>query len=258
MARGFFIPGFLAAITGACIACSAGSPPDSPVSVAQQLILVIAETDTSTQASLLTFNREGTGWKQRASRPAVIGRNGMAWGRGVHDDADRAPGEPVKREGDGKTPAGAFELPLSFGYPPADSVRTRLPYTRATPDLICIDDVSSEFYNLVIDLRERNLDSGNLPSHEEMLRQDELYRYVIVVGHNFPDPEPSAGSCIFLHLWRGAGSFTAGCAAISEGDMIDLLEWLDPSARPVIVQLTRSGYERLKVRWDLPETTPSF
>jgi len=54
----------------------------------------------------------------------------------------------------------------------------------------------------------------SLPSHEDMLRPDDLYRYVLIIGYNTPKPVPGAGSCIFLHVWRGKDSSTAGCTAI--------------------------------------------
>jgi L,D-peptidoglycan transpeptidase YkuD (ErfK/YbiS/YcfS/YnhG family) len=204
------------------------------------------------------FARAEGSWKYLDSWPVVIGKNGLGWGRGLHRDADRIPGEPVKREGDGKSPAGVFGLLKAYGYPPADSVRTGLPYIQATPDIIGIDDVTSEFYNQVINLREKGLNPEKLPSHEDLLRNDDLYRYVIVVGHNLPRPQPGAGSCIFLHLWRGPGSYTAGCTAMEEKHMVKLLEWLDPADHPVIVALTRAGFERLKSRWGLPENGSEF
>jgi L,D-peptidoglycan transpeptidase YkuD (ErfK/YbiS/YcfS/YnhG family) len=231
------------------------SIPPSPLSGSRQIVLVIAETDSATHARMGTFSRSGArgAWRAEDSRPVVLGKTGLAWGRGLHRDSVRLPSQPVKREGDGKSPEGAFTLPRACGYAPADSVRSGLPYTQATPDLICIDEVRSEFYNLVVNLAKKGLDPKNLPSHENMLRGDDLYRYVITVGHNLNPPEKGAGSCIFLHIWRGPDSFTAGCTAMSGESITRLLAWLDPSRRPVLVQLTRADYDRLRSAWDLPE-----
>ncbi|MDP2983669.1 MAG: L,D-transpeptidase family protein [Candidatus Latescibacter sp.] len=226
--------------------------PLTPLTGADQLVLVVADTDTSTHARLETFYRQGNTWRPMFTCPAILGRNGLAWGRGLHRDRDRTPLEPVKREGDGKSPAGAFELLHAFGYPPPDSVQTKLPYTQSTPDLICLDDIRSEYYALVVNLREKKLDPANLPSHENMRRDDDLYRYVIVVGHNTDRPVKGAGSCVFLHIWRGENSFTAGCTAMAVENMQRLLAWLDPQKRPVLVQLTGKSYERLKGDWGLP------
>ncbi len=233
----------------------AASAPRSPLAGARQLVLVIAETDSTTYARMGTFSRSGARgvWRAEDSWPVELGKNGLAWGRGLHKDNVRPPVSPMKREGDGKSPSGAFTLPCAWGYAPADSVRTKLPYTRADSGLICIDDVRSEFYNLVVHLAEKGLDPKNLPSHENMLRDDDLYRLVIAVGHNLDPTEKGAGSCIFLHIWRGPDSFTAGCTAMSGENIARLLGWLDPSRRPVLVQLSRADYQRLRSAWGLPE-----
>jgi len=60
------------------------------------------------------------------------------------------------------------------------------------------------------------------------------------------------GSCIFLHIWPGPSGNTSGCTAFDSRDMNELLAWLDPNALPVLVQLPRSSYERLRSSWGLP------
>jgi len=122
----------------------------------------------------------------------------------------------------------------------------------ADSSLICIDDVKSEYYNMVVNMREKGLDPGALPSHETMIRDDDYYKYTILVGHNMNPVVQEGGCCIFLHLWGGEDSSTAGCTAMSEPDMVKLLALLDPELKPVIVQLTRKSYFRLRESWDLP------
>lgn len=224
-----------------------------------QVILSIAESDSTHTGMLFSFERSGNGWHKAFFFPIVLGKNGLAWGIGLHKDSDRDPTEPVKREGDGKSPMGAFELLHAYGYMPPEMVDTRIPYKKSCHDLICINDVESEYYNMVVNLREKGLDPKNLPSHETMIRRDNLYKYTIFVGHNTKcvDEEYiairfNAGSCIFLHLWRNENSFTDGCTAMSEANMLKLLAWLDPEKNPILVQLTRKSYERLRDRWGLP------
>lgn len=223
----------------------------SPASGARQLVIVVAVSDTSTAAVLTAYDHTSSGWEAAFSVPAVVGRTGLAWGRGLHDDRDRDPALPVKREGDGKSPAGAFAILNALGTPPRDSVRTRLAYTRITGELVCIDDARSEHYNLVLD-SGKAASGDSLPSHEDMLRADILYRYVVRIGHNTDRPVPGSGSCIFLHVWPGINAHTAGCTAISEESMIRFLAWANPSKHPAIVQLTEKDYGRLKGKWRLP------
>jgi L,D-peptidoglycan transpeptidase YkuD (ErfK/YbiS/YcfS/YnhG family) len=77
----------------------------------------------------------------------------------------------------------------------------------------------------------------------------ELYRWVVEVEHN-PSAEPGAGSCIFLHVWGGEDSPTAGCTAMARGDLETLLAWLRPGA--VYVLLTRAERDALATAWGLP------
>ena len=225
---------------------------DSPVKGSRQFVLVVTETDSTPRARLTSYERSGGNWVRAFSCPAVVGKNGMGWGRGLHSDRDRNHAEPVKREGDGKAPMGAFKLLRAYGYPPRNSVRTRFPYRQTTPDLACIDDARSEHYAMIVNADREFAPGASLPTHEDMFRPDDLYRYVILIGHNTTRPVPGAGSCIFLHVWRGEDSSTAGCTAIAEEHMVRLLEWLDPAKKPVIVQLTWRSWERLRGRWGLP------
>ena len=79
---------------------------------------------------------------------ASLGRTGLAWGRGLHPTG--LPG-PEKREGDGKSPAGVFDLRLVTGYAKTAPAGTRMPYRQATATLRCVDDPRSLRYNRLAD-----------------------------------------------------------------------------------------------------------
>ena len=162
----------------------------------------------------------------------TLGRNGLAWGVGEHSSPPPAD-FPIKREGDGCSPAGIFRIPFAFGIPPStDASWIKLPYTHLTQDIIGIDDPKSQHYNQVLNARavERDWDSD-----ERMNRHQKVYRWGAFIAHN-PDAIPGGGSCIFLHLWPGPGRSTAGCTAMSEKDLIQTLQWLDPSQNPRLIQ----------------------
>ncbi len=203
--------------------------------------------DASATARLFDRAEGATHWKPRGWKmTASVGREGLAWGRGLH--ATPVEG-PRKREGDGRSPAGVFDLLLATGYEEKPPSGTHLPYRRATETLRCVDDPKSRHYNRLVD---EAIVEKDWRSAEDMLRPDELYRLVIVVGHNEPPVVAGAGSCIFLHLRRDESDVTAGCTALDEGRMKDLLRRLDPKMRPVLVQLPRAEYERLRLAWGLP------
>jgi hypothetical protein len=189
----------------------------------------------------------------------VVGQKGMGWGIGViatDDPKVRLASDPVKREGDGKSPAGIFGLGTAFGDASQPLPGLKTPYMQLTPSIECVDDSSSRYYNRVVD---RSTVVPDWKSSEHMLSVGEAYRWGIVVGHNGGDmvahanpPMPGGGSCVFLHIWSGATRGTAGCTAMPQNQLEALLTWLDPTRKPLLVQLPALGYARLARRWGLP------
>ena len=230
------------------IGCSAQPTVSADSSVlpadSRQLIVVTTDSWEATSGSLQLFERVEGNWEPVSDLiPVVVGRAGLGWGTGLHPEQTNG---PTKREGDGRAPAGVFSLTETFGY--AESEATGLPYVHATRDVECVDDSDSQFYNRVLNRSEVEVD---WVSHEEMRRRDELYRLGVVVAHN-EAAVPRGGSCIFLHIWRGPGTTTSGCTAMTSNAMEDVAAWLDAAENPVLVQLPQSEYERLQAEWTLP------
>jgi D-alanyl-D-alanine dipeptidase len=226
----------------------------TPTSGSLQMIVVITDDWDSVPGVMRRYERDGVRapWRAVGSQvPVVVGGAGLGWGDGLHGIG--SPGEPgpVKHEGDNRSPAGVFRLTSTFGYAPRDSMRwIRMPYTQATDSYKCIDDASSVHYNQML-VRDPGT-AVDWHSAEDMHRRDSLYRMGVVVEHNMNGHEVGGGSCIFLHIWPGPSGNTSGCTAFSSDAMIELLAWLDPDALPILVQLPRSEYERLRAPWALP------
>jgi len=72
-------------------------------------------------------------------------------------------------------------------------------------------------------------------SFERLRRDDDLYQYGIVIAYNTDPVVAGRGSAIFLHLWAGPDSPTAGCVAVTKADLLKILSWLDPAANPMIL-----------------------
>jgi L,D-peptidoglycan transpeptidase YkuD (ErfK/YbiS/YcfS/YnhG family) len=155
-------------------------------------------------------------WRQ-AMPPidAVVGRNGFA-----------PPGE--KREGDGRTPSGLYRLGTVFGY--AESVITKMPYRQSLADDLWIDEPNALDYN-----RWVKQSQTQAASYEKMRRNDDLYKYGIVIEYNSHPVVRDHGSAIFFHIWVSANSTTSGCVAVSEDNILRILAWLNPAANPVIL-----------------------
>jgi L,D-peptidoglycan transpeptidase YkuD (ErfK/YbiS/YcfS/YnhG family) len=168
-----------------------------------------------------------------------IGKKGLGWGRGIFP-ADGKAG-PHKTEGDGKAPAGVFELGDVFGYEAQAPAGCKMPYRQATERDYFVDDITSPDYNQWVRLEDGpNEPEKRWKSFERMRRADNRYRLGLVVRHNMTPVEPGKGSAIFMHLWEEPGTGTAGCTSMSPGSMLTLLAWLDPRKNPLLVQLPSS------------------
>ena len=215
-----------------------------------QLVVYIAPDWNATSGTLRRFERSDSrsAWTSVASPiPAVIGRTGLAW---ADPSLASEMAQPVKHEGDGKSPAGAFPLDTTFGFAPrADMSWLRMPYSPLVAGSDCVDDEASVHYNTVVDRSAVPKVDWTSAEHMRTISQ---YRIGVIVGYNAAPPTPGRGSCIFLHIWGGPASTTAGCTAMDAGELEALMRWLDARRRPVIVQLPAAEYERLRGAWSLP------
>jgi D-alanyl-D-alanine dipeptidase len=217
----------------------------------KQMILVTTAGWDAVQARLSCFERGARkdSWKQTwPASDAVVGRNGLAWGIGLH--GSHPPDGPTKKEGDGRAPAGAFRLHEAFGYAAArDAKITSFPYLPITPTMEGVDDISSKYYNRLQD--SATISDKDWKSSEIMLRPDGLYRWGLVVEHNWK-PIPGLGSCIFLHIWLGTNQGTTGCTAMPAVTIEKIVRWVDATKHPILVQLPSEVYIRVKDQWKLP------
>ena len=227
-----------------------GKPPSPIQSGKTQLVTVVSKDWNGFEAELRRYERApGKAWAQVGPPIAVVlGREGYGWGRGAHGNgAPKGRPGPLKREGDGRSPAGVFDLGTAYGYL-ATREGVSLPYVQATPSLRCVDDPASDYYNRIVSTDDAQVD---WKSAELMRRDDELYAIAIVVEHNTDDPEPGAGSCIFIHAWKGPGIGMSGCTALPMDELEAFAEWLKPGAA-AFVALPEEEYTALQRAWGLP------
>lgn len=220
---------------------------------ATQLVLVTTADWNASQGQLRRYQFDGQRWLAVGDSVEVtVGRNGSAWGRGLRETPNDS--GPIKREGDGRAPAGMFGIGTAFGY--AERASTALPYAAMSAADYCIDVSDSPLYNQIVDVgkADKNAVKGTTEPMRRDLHADgdQRYRQGFVIEHN-PQRVAGAGSCIFAHLWKAPGEATAGCTAMNDVAMSELLAWLRPQARPVFVLLPRDEYARLWREWGLPE-----
>ncbi len=228
---------------------------ENPLAKSRQLIVVTTPDWNAINGTLQRYERKTitAQWQPIGSAvPIVVGRTGLAWGRGLHGDTETLAqaNEPRKREGDGKSPAGVFRLSSAFGYAAKDS-RIKLPYRQSRAATQCVDDGQSTLYNQLVE-RDR-ITKPDWQSYEDMRRKDDQYRWGVFIDHNTgAQRQPSGGSCIFLHIWAGANSGTAGCTAMKASLMEEVLYWLDSKHQPLLVQMPVQQLQAYKHVFHLP------
>lgn len=132
-----------------------------------------------------------------------------------------------KREGDGATPAGSFELLYVYLR------RGRFAKPQGVParfvgrgDSWC-DDARSFLYN-------RPSSGPMTSSHERLWRPDGLYDVIGVLDYNISPRVLGLGSAIFFHIATETLGPTAGCVALRRRDMARLLPRLAEGVRIVV------------------------
>lgn len=217
------------------------SDPRALIANTDKLIVVTTKGWDFVHGRLQRYERKRGRWTQVADTvEIVVGKNGMGWTPMLPKDNSA----PVKHEGDGKSPAGIFRLTQTFGF--ADALPGAKDYLALTPATECVDDVNSKHYAHIVDRDKVDVDWNS----SEKMRDISLYRWGVVVPYNMDDTQKGAGSCIFLHIAPASGKGTAGCTAMPDGDIEEIVRWIGSGA--VLVQMPEENYRQLSGKWKLP------
>lgn len=185
----------------------------------RQAVFVTADKASDFKGTLTAYEYKKGKWVKKYSIPTVIGKNGIS---------------PKKKEGDGKSPAGIFNIGQSFGTVKKPS-GVKLKYTKTDKYDYWVDDVTSDDYNKWIVYKG---DPNKRWKSFERMQLEPLYHYGAVIKYNMNPIVKGDGSAIFFHIWRNADSPTAGCTAVSQDNVVKLLKWMDPDKKPVFIQGT--------------------
>ena len=130
-----------------------------------------------------------------------------------------------KKEGDGKTPRGTFEI--EHLYYRKDRIKkpiTLLKCNEIKNDTGWCNDIRfPKKYNKLIKI-------DNTIKHEKLKRRDYKYDYFIPIKYNFKKPITGLGSCIFIHLTKNYKP-TAGCIALKEKDFLIMLKLIKRNSK---------------------------
>jgi L,D-peptidoglycan transpeptidase YkuD (ErfK/YbiS/YcfS/YnhG family) len=200
------------------------------------------------QGTLYCYQKQHNKWILQFSNAVVIGSKGLGMGDGLLPIT--IANAPMKKEGDNKSPAGIFTIGTAFGYTDVQNatwIKDR--YLKASDTLICVDDVHSPYYNTLL---QKDTAKSTYKSHEEMHLKKDYYKWGLFINHNAGNVVPGDGSCIFMHIWGSNTEGTEGCTAMAENNLLRLLHWVNVKDNPLLVQLPRADYLKLRKQLDLP------
>jgi len=130
-----------------------------------------------------------------------------------------------KIEGDKCTPSGMYSIEKIYYR------RDRLSLPKLDFQIVPInknfgwcDDINSSYYNKFIKFPFSS-------SAENLFREDEIYNIVCIISYNTNPIIKNKGSAIFLHIANTDYSATAGCLALKQDDLIELLQNIDTNTK---------------------------
>ncbi|MBS0289615.1 MAG: L,D-transpeptidase family protein [Proteobacteria bacterium] len=229
------------------------NPPDEDLSQriiqSNQLILVTIPHENDIHGLLQRFTRQNSTqpW-QHITKPVsvLIGKNGIAATTMAFSMASL--NLPIKKEADNRTPIGIFQLGPIFGFEAKAQHVNGADYIQVDDNIICVDDPKSRYYNRIID--SSKIRNPDWDSKEEM-RKIPNYQYGLVIQYNNQQRSEN-GSCIFMHLQSADKTGTAGCIALNEHDLKEILTWIDLTQNPIIAIFPELVYKNISNQWALP------
>lgn len=167
-----------------------------------------------TDAGACTFTRKF------ATSTARVGYGGIVDGR-------------TRRQSTGTTPAGTYSMTSAFGN--GSKPATAMPWRTTRSRDYWVQDNKSRWYN---EYRSSSQGGFRTSEAERLVSYGSQYRYVAVIDFNRArDPiayKRNRGAGIFLHVKNSRA--TAGCVAVTKGQMETVLRWMRPGDRITIVR----------------------
>lgn len=165
-------------------------------------------------AKMDVYQRSATGWQPVAAGiPTHVGSAGMA---------------QKAKSGHPATPMGVFTLPYAFGTAPNPG--GGLQYVQVGADHWWDGDDHSPTFNTMQVCKKAQCAFNTGESENLEIPQ---YKHAVVMGVNTART-PGDGAGFFFHTTDGGP--TAGCVAIDDAKLVQIIQWLRPGAVMAIAQ----------------------
>lgn len=217
--------GYIMMTLGAITSLAASEAPAPPVvdgviqpgnleaaKEADQMIVVVGAGGC--QADVYYYGKSQDAWALVWKEAGIVGRGGIT---------------ANKAEGDGKTPAGTYAFPMTFGL--KENPGSILPYHKIVKGDYWVDDGESAYYNQLVNT---SATPKSWSSAENMAAASPYYNYALALDYN-KDRIPGKGSAIFLHCFTAkADNGSAGCIRLPEERVKELVQTVTDKTRIVI------------------------
>ena len=150
-------------------------------------------------------------------------------------------------EFDEKTPVGLYNVGIAFGMHNLD---IDYPYIKIQDNDYWVDDYKSKHYNYMVRIGEEipnfgysyivSEDKKDFSSAEHLNDYKMQYAYSVFIEYNAKDQFDkngignNKGSAIFLHCF-GQKGYTGGCVAVSQENMLFIMNFLNRKKHPKIL-----------------------
>ena len=179
---------------------------------ATQVISVVGTGGSN--AKMDVYQRTATGWQPVAAGiPTHVGSAGLA---------------PKAKSGYPATPMGVYTLPYAFGTAPNPG--SGLKYVQVNSDYWWDGDGNSPTFNTMQYCPKAQCKFDTNESENLDIPQ---YKHAVVMGVNTARL-PGDGGAFFFHTTDGGA--TAGCVAIDDAKLVQIIQWLRPGAVIAIAQ----------------------
>ena len=166
-----------------------------------QIMIVAVSEDRTSLCLYERVDKNKEAWQLVLETEAIIGKNGLG----------------KTKEGDKKTPVGVFRFTKAFGI--LENPGAKMEYTQVNENHYWVDDSGSNYYNQFVSTKEVTPDWS---SAEHILDYGESYHYVLATSYNM-ERIPGKGSAVFLHCTSEDAEATAGCVAVPEVYMREIM-----------------------------------
>lgn len=183
---------------------------------------VITVKASGSYATVAIWQQTSGTWQQVAETTAArVGSHGIT--------------EGISRtQGTYTTPTGTYTITQGFGV--GTNPGTKMPYHQVTTHDWWVEDPTSAYYNQMRTDTQGGFhltESGDDGS-EHLINYPTQYHNALVINYNMNPAVKGRGAGIFLHDLGPQAGPTAGCVAVPATFMTQVMQWIDPSAHPVI------------------------